>query len=155
MNGPDLEALERVLRFMERGGLSEFTWESNGEKIHLRRPDGGDVGRAVPMVQPAPQFFPTFSAPASVAPSTPVDSKHVTVKSPFVGTFYRAPSPTAAVYVEKGQRVEKGQVLCIVEAMKLMNEIESEVSGKIVEIPAASGKPVEFDQVLFVIDPNA
>ena len=109
----------------------------------------------MPMMQmPAQQQPQALSAPASAAAATgpaPVDDKAHVVTSPFVGTFYRKPNPDSPVYVALNDKVDKGQVLCIVEAMKLMNEIEAEVSGTVVEIYAQNGKPVEFGQKLFRI----
>src|SRR5208283_22023 len=100
---------------------------------------------------PAPKAAP--AAPAAAAPATDQNKMTKDIKSPMVGTFYRAPSPEAEPFVEVGQTVEIGQVVCIVEAMKLMNEIKSEVRGKITEVAVQNAEPVEFGQTLFVVDP--
>ena len=104
-------------------------------------------------MQPAPAAAP---APvATEAPAAPAeDSKYITIKSPIIGTFYRKPSPDKPLFVEVGQSIAEGDVLCIIEAMKLFNEIESEVSGKIVKILVDDASPVEFDQPLFLVDPS-
>jgi acetyl-CoA carboxylase biotin carboxyl carrier protein len=101
------------------------------------------------------------AAPVAVAPTAPVDSapadensKYITIKSPMIGTFYRKPSPDKPMFVEVGSSINKGDVLCVVEAMKLFNEIESEISGKIVKILVDDMSPVEFDQPLFLVDPS-
>jgi acetyl-CoA carboxylase biotin carboxyl carrier protein len=117
----------------------------------------GTVQVAAPMAaapaMAAPAAAPAPAAPAAAAPAA-VSSSTVDVKSPMVGTFYGAPEPGAKSYVSVGQSVKKGQVLCIIEAMKIMNEIESEVAGKVVEILATDAHPVEYGQVLFRVDPN-
>jgi len=108
-------------------------------------------------VQPQMQAAPS-AAPAPVATEAPAapaeDSKYITIKSPIIGTFYRKPSPDKPLFVEVGQSIAEGDVLCIIEAMKLFNEIESEVSGKIVKILVDDASPVEFDQPLFLVDPS-
>jgi acetyl-CoA carboxylase biotin carboxyl carrier protein len=103
----------------------------------------------------APQAAAPVAA-APVAPAAPVaeESKYVTIKSPIIGTFYRKPSPDKPVFVEVGSSIGKGDVLCVIEAMKLFNEIESEISGKIVKILVDDMSPVEFDQPLFLVDPS-
>ena len=98
--------------------------------------------------------MPTPVAPVADAAVSDVDSKYVTIKSPIIGTLYRKPSPDKAVFVEVGSTIAKGDVLCVIEAMKLFNEIESEVSGKIVKILVDDMSPVEFDQPLFLVDPS-
>ena len=128
--------------------LSELTYSPDGE-ICIRR--GAVAPVAAPMAVAAPAAgvsVPAASAPDSAKPAT-TEEAGTKVSSPFVGTFYRAPSPEAAVFVEVGQTVKKGQVLCIVEAMKLMNEIEAESDGKVAEILAENGDPVEYGQTLF------
>lgn len=139
--------LEALLKTLEAGGVSEFEYED--EKVRLRL--GFQRGSA-PAVVAAPRLATPVAAneaepPSPVAPAADL----ATVTSPFVGTFYRAPSPGADDFVHVGQTVKKGQTLCIVEAMKLMNEIESDVSGTIVEILVENGKSVEYGQKLFII----
>ncbi|HAB28003.1 MAG TPA: acetyl-CoA carboxylase, biotin carboxyl carrier protein, partial [Xanthomarina gelatinilytica] len=102
---------------------------------------------------PAPAAQPA-AAETTTATTTAEDSKYITIKSPIIGTLYRKPSPDKPVFVEVGQTIKEGDVLCIIEAMKLFNEIESEVSGKIVKVLVDDSSPVEFDQPLFLVDPS-
>jgi len=149
----NVKELKEMLDLMQQNGLSELEIEKNGCKIRLkkstgavevRRSDGGEVR--------------TVSSPESDAVSIPQSAKVakepeglVIVRSPMVGTFYSAPAPDKEPYVVKGKEVKEGSVLCIVEAMKLMNEIKSEMSGRVVDILVTNGQPVEFDQPLFKI----
>jgi len=141
-----LAQLESLLRTLEAGGAGEFEYED--EKIRLKislargAPALPVVGRSV--VQVAAAVATAAEAPAA-------ESDVVAITSPFVGTFYRAPSPEAQNFVEIGHSVKKGQPLCIVEAMKLMNEIESELSGTVVDVLVENGKSVEYGQKLFLI----
>ena len=161
-----LSDLEKVLEMMGRHHVAELEYEAQGSRLHLRTQAAlaAQAHQAQPVFAPAPQLAyqpaPVAHAPAAAAPaaasapaSAPAASAGKTVTSPFVGTFYRSASPTASVYVNEGQAVKSGDVLCIVEAMKLMNEIEAEFSGKIVQILAENGQPVEFGEPLFVIQP--
>ncbi len=144
----DLKELRRLLRLLEKRNISEF--EIEDEKMRLRIVRGG-VARAVsaPIVEVAPATVASAALPAVVAHAPAVDDASIVfVTSPFVGTFYRSPSPDAPPVVEVGSAIREGQALCIVEAMKLMNEIEADCSGTIVEILAENGKPVEFGQKL-------
>ncbi len=153
----DLEYLERLVALLERSeSLSELEIEEGGNRIRLAKAAPAAVAMS-PIVAAAPAPVHATSAPApSAAPqeaapaAPPVPSGHE-VRSPIVGTFYRSPSPDSAPFVEVGQRVNKGDVLCIVEAMKLMNEIESDASGTIVKVLVENGKPVEYNQPLFLI----
>ena len=145
--------IQDLIEVLKRNNLAEIELERAGVRVRLRR----DLAPAPVATRgealTAPQDVPPNEAPAvNVLQDT---SGMVTITSPIVGTFYRSPSPDADPYVEEGDLVKKGQVLCIVEAMKLMNEIESELDGKIVKILADSTKAVEFAQPLFLIDPNA
>jgi len=108
------------------------------------------------MLQAAPSLAPQEVVPVQAAPPAAVseDSKYITVKSPIIGTFYRRPSPDKPLFAEVGQTISEGDVLCVIEAMKLFNEIESEISGKIVKILVDDASPVEFDQPLFLVDPS-
>ncbi|MBM4359461.1 MAG: acetyl-CoA carboxylase biotin carboxyl carrier protein [Deltaproteobacteria bacterium] len=149
----DLKKLKALLRTLAEGDVSEFEYRDNEARIRLVRgtPIAAHTGFAVPA--------PTMAAPPSAAPSgtvagaleAAIDESLVTVTSPFVGTFYRSPSPDASSFVEVGSRVNVGQTLCIVEAMKLMNEIEADCAGSIREVLVENGKPVEFGQPLFRI----
>jgi len=158
--------LKQILQALVEHGVSELTLETPDYKLTVRR--GGEVQMvavpqvvAAPVPAPAPAPVPAPApAPAEAAP-LPESSKPqeegcpgcVEVRAPIVGTFYRAPAPDAPPYVKEGDRVEKGQVLCIIEAMKLMNEIESEVSGIVKKILVQNGEPVEYGQPLFLIQP--
>jgi acetyl-CoA carboxylase biotin carboxyl carrier protein len=147
----DLNDLRRLLRILEKRNVSEFELED--DKMRLRLVRGGVV------VSSAPAHFAVAAATAPAAPiaasstAAPVvdDANTVYVTSPFVGTFYRSPSPDAPSFVEAGSTVRAGQALCIVEAMKLMNEIEADCAGTILEILAENGKSVEFGQKLFKV----
>jgi acetyl-CoA carboxylase biotin carboxyl carrier protein len=142
----EVDALAAVLR---RHDLSEIEVERDGVRLYLRR--GGELVAAAPPVHapaPAPVALPSGGS----APATETSDGNVSyITSPFVGTFYRAPSPDSAPFVDAGTRVKKGQTLCIVEAMKLMNEIESEVDGVVVQILVESGQAVEYGEPLFKI----
>jgi acetyl-CoA carboxylase biotin carboxyl carrier protein len=151
----DIDKLRALLEVLSAENVAEFEHEAEGVRVRIVR---GHVVSPVMQHAPAPQsVFPAAAAPLAAAMSgaapaaaeTPSDSVDLT--SPFVGTFYRSPSPDAPAFVEVGSVVRTGQTLCIVEAMKLMNEIEAEVSGTIVEIFAQNGKSVEFGQKLFRI----
>lgn len=149
----DLEQLRELMRAMTEFQMSDIELEKAGERISLKR--GGGV---VSVSTLAPSPVVAAAAPGSAAPPAPAaapsaedDANTQWITSPFVGTYYAAPSPGAAAFVKTGQSISPGTVLCIVEAMKLMNEIESEVSGVIVEIAAVNGKPVEYGDKLFKI----
>lgn len=136
--------------------LTELVVESGGTTITVRRqlagaPQAPAMPLHLPVHLPAAATHAPAAAPAATAPV--VDDKAHVVTSPFVGTFYRKPNPDSPSYVSLNERVEKGQALCIVEAMKLMNEIESEVAGKVAEVLAQNGQPVEFGQPLYRIEP--
>lgn len=147
---------------MERHQVCSLEWEKGGEKLSLRTaasvayeaPAPVAARVASPAFTPAPVAAVAHApaAPAAAAPAVEAKSNVKQVLSPFVGTFYRAPSPTAEPYVREGQAIKKGDVLCIIEAMKLMNEIEAEFPGKIVQLLVENGQPVEFGEPLFVIE---
>jgi acetyl-CoA carboxylase biotin carboxyl carrier protein len=145
----DLKELANLLRLLEKRNIAEF--EVEDEKVRLRIVRGG-AGRPTIHTAPTVEIEP---APGSLVPARDVavvdDANIAYVTSPFVGTFYRSPSPDAPPFVDVGSGVREGQALCIVEAMKLMNEIEADGAGTIVEILAENGKPVEFGQKLFKI----
>jgi len=160
--GVDLPEVERLLDFMEKHGLEEFEYERNGFRIRLRKPSAviAAPSRAVRAsdVTLAPPPAAVHDSGSSAPPQPPVEAAqaedlHV-IKSPIVGTFYGAPNPGAEMFVSVGSRVEVGQVLCIIEAMKLMNEIESDAAGEIARIFVESGHPVEYGQPLFGIRPH-
>ena len=154
----DLPEVERFLDFMHKHSLEEFEYERNGLRIRLRKASAvtpvAVLGAAA--VQPstteasAPVPEPAAPTPSRPASEGPAEDLHV-IKSPIVGTFYGAPNPGAGSFVTLGSRVEVGQVLCIIEAMKLMNEIESDAAGEVARIFVENGHPVEYGQPLFGI----
>ncbi len=153
VGGVRLADVEQLLAFMDKHGLEEFEYARGGVHIRLKKPGVLPVVGATRVVMasesgPALATEPPRSAThATAAPRTDL---HV-IKSPIVGTFYGSPSPGAEPFVTAGSRVEAGQVLCIIEAMKLMNEIESDVAGELVQIYVENGKPVEYGEPLFGI----
>lgn len=151
ISGDRAKDIQQLIDILKRNELAELEWEGDGYRIRLKR--NGAPSTHSPVVRDGP---PLREVPAEKpAGPTPVNRPGVvTVTSPIVGTFYRSPSPDADPYIEEGDLVKKGQVLCIVEAMKLMNEIESEVDGRIITILAESTKAVEYGQPLFLIDPT-
>lgn len=145
--------IHHLVELLRKHDLAELEVEHKGLRIRVRLGVSADAVPAV-LAEPARPGPEPFAQSASAAPEVVSDAL-VPVTSPIVGTFYRSPSPDADAYVEEGDYVKKGQVLCIVEAMKLMNEIESEVDGRIHQILAESTKPVEYGQPLFLIDSSA
>ena len=157
----DLKEIQNLIKFVAKSGASEVKLEMDDVKITIRTGSENETTyvqqvpmQAAPvMQQPAIAPAPVEATPAA-APSSNEDSKYVTIKSPIIGTFYRKPSPDKPVFVEVGTEVKEGDVLCVIEAMKLFNEIESEISGKIVKVLVDDSSPVEFDQPLFLVDPS-
>ena len=149
----DLKKLKALLRTLAEGDVSEFEYRENDAKIRLVRGPRVVAGAPVSTVAHVSAALPApvAIASASALAASSADEALVTVTSPFVGTFYSSPAPDAPSFVEVGGKVAVGQTLCIVEAMKLMNEIEADVSGVIAEILVENGKPVEFGQKLFRI----
>src|SRR5688572_10628773 len=155
----DFADIEKILTLVREHELAEFELERDGLKLRVRKaPAASPVQHFAPLAIPtaSPQIqHPVAAAPAPAAPAppAPVDDEMelAVVKSPIVGTFYRSPEPGAASFVEIGQRVKKDQVLCIIEAMKLMNEITSEYDGEIVSAYVENGKPVQYGERLFAI----
>lgn len=162
-SGVDLQEVERLLDFMEKHGLEEFEYERAGVRIRLRKPSAPVPGRASSVASeeaahsaPEPQRAGgqnTSAVPESAAEKTPAEDLHI-VKSPIVGTFYASASPESDPFVTVGSRVESGQALCIIEAMKLMNEIEADIAGQIAKIFVENGQPVEYGEPLFGISPR-
>jgi acetyl-CoA carboxylase biotin carboxyl carrier protein len=148
----NLKEIKELIALMNENNLTEIEMERDGLKIRLKKGVAGISSEIVPSEMPAP-VAPAPEVRITESRVEEIGKKTVQIKSPMVGTFYRAPSPEAAPFVEAGTKVEIGQVVCIVEAMKLMNEIKSEVKGKVVEILAEDGEPVEFGQALFIIEP--
>jgi acetyl-CoA carboxylase biotin carboxyl carrier protein len=163
MDGNKLNELRELVEFLKANDIAEFDMEQDDLKVRIKfagepaAPVAGfDMAQLSRLMASAPAAAPAHpaSAPAAVAPAAPAaeaEEKLHEVKSPIVGTFYESPSPGAPAFVKVGDQVEVGQVLCIVEAMKLMNEIESDVAGEVVKRIAASGQPVEYGQPLFAI----
>ncbi|HQE33249.1 MAG TPA: acetyl-CoA carboxylase biotin carboxyl carrier protein [Flavobacterium alvei] len=159
----DLKEIQNLIKFVANSGVAEVKLEMDDVKITIRTTLEGNVTEAtylqMPTAQPAlqPAVVPQQIAPVATpaAPAAPAEnSNYITIKSPIIGTFYRKPSPDKPMFVEVGSTIAKGNVLCVIEAMKLFNEIESEVSGKIVKILVDDMSPVEYDQPLFLVDPS-
>jgi acetyl-CoA carboxylase biotin carboxyl carrier protein len=162
MDGNKLEELRELVEFLKANGIAEFDMEQDDLKVRIKfagepaaAPAGGfDMAQLSRLMASAPAAAPAAAAPGKSAAAelaAELEEKLHEVKSPIVGTFYESPSPGAPPFVKVGDQVEVGQVLCIVEAMKLMNEIESDVAGEVVKRIAASGQPVEYGQPLFAI----
>ncbi|MBN2453065.1 MAG: acetyl-CoA carboxylase biotin carboxyl carrier protein [Candidatus Omnitrophica bacterium] len=146
-----IKEIKDMINLMNENSLTELEIEKEGVRIKLRKGAGGGVEKAIEFV-PAPQV-PAQQVKSAEAAGKEEARKTVDIKSPMVGTFYRAPSPEAPPYVNMGDTISPGQVICIIEAMKLMNEIKADVKGKIVDIQVDNAEPVEFGQALFVIEP--
>jgi acetyl-CoA carboxylase biotin carboxyl carrier protein len=159
----DIKDIQNLIKFVSKAEVSEVKYKTKDFEITIRTPLGGnEINYAQPAVyHSAPQ---QMSAPLAPAPAAPANtaaeelasdiSKYVVIKSPMIGTFYRKPSPDKETFVNVGDTVSVGTVVCVIEAMKLFNQIESEVSGKIVKILADDATPVEYDQPLFLVDPS-
>ncbi|OOV28910.1 acetyl-CoA carboxylase, biotin carboxyl carrier protein [Flavobacterium sp. LM5] len=160
----DLKEIQNLIKFVANSGVAEVKLEMDDVKITIRTTLEGNVTETT-YVQQLPTQGALQSAQAVIpqavtvavpveAPAPSEESKYVIIKSPIIGTFYRKPSPDKPVFAEVGSTIAKGDVLCVIEAMKLFNEIESEISGKIVKILVDDMSPVEFDQPLFLVDPS-
>lgn len=153
----DIKDIENIIKILRQNEVTEFELEQEGTRVKLARTPAGGFAHiesrmeVVPAVQVA---MPVATVSSGAAPQEDL-GRFVKVESPIVGTFYRRPSPDAENFVKEGDSISKGSTLCIIEAMKLMNEIEAPTSGKIVKILGAEGKVVEFGEVLFLIDPAA
>jgi acetyl-CoA carboxylase biotin carboxyl carrier protein len=157
----DLKEIQNLIKFVANSGVAEVKLEMDDVKITIRTTLEGNVTETtyvqqMPAQNTLQQAAPQQIAPVAPTPEAPVAevSNLITIKSPIIGTFYRKPSPDKPMFVEIGKTIAKGDVLCVIEAMKLFNEIESEVSGKIVKILVDDMSPVEFDQPLFLVDPS-
>lgn len=148
----DTEYIEKLAKIIADNSLTEISLEDGEQALTIRK----DLPEVVQTVATAPVVQPSAPAPAAVAAApaadAPVAKKGTPITSPMVGTFYSSPSPDAPAFVQVGKTIKQGDVVCIVEAMKLMNEIESEVAGKVVEICVENGQPVEFGQVLMYVE---
>lgn len=175
----DIKEIQELIKFVAKSGVSEVDLEIGEMKISIKTPPKKGRGQVETVLQQipvaaAPSMAPVAvsAAPVVAAPAAPEaassepaetpavstaetdDSKYITIKSPMIGTFYRKPSPDKDVFVNVGDEITSGSVVCVVEAMKLFNEIESEVSGKIVKVLVDDMSPVEYDQPLFLVDPS-
>jgi len=168
----DLSQIQSLIKFVSKSGVNEVELETKDFKINIKTTKGADP--ATQVVMPAQGYLPPQPAAPAPAPAAPApapapeaakggddkkggdadDSKYITIKSPMIGTFYRSSSPDADAFVSVGDEIAPGKVICIIEAMKLFNEIEAEVSGKIVKVLADDASPVEYDQPLFLVDPS-
>lgn len=163
----DIKEIQSLIKFVAKSGASEVKLEMEDIKITIRTgsiSSGNETTyvQQIPMAQAPMAQMPAMpsetpaaaSEAASADTAADEDAKYITVKSPIIGTLYRKPSPDKPAFVEVGSDISKGDVLCVIEAMKLFNDIESEVSGKIVKILVDDSSPVEFDQPLFLVDPS-
>jgi len=162
----DIKDIQNLIKFVAKSGASEVKLEMEDVKITIRTGEvkhGTEtIVQQMPMAMPMPQQVATMqrindvkpAEAATVVSKTNDESKFITIKSPIIGTFYRKPSPDKPVFANVGDTIKVGDTVCIIEAMKLFNEIESEVSGKIVKVLVDDASPVEFDQPLFLVDPS-
>jgi acetyl-CoA carboxylase biotin carboxyl carrier protein len=162
----DIREIQNLIKFVAKSGATEVKLEMDDFKITIKTTEAGAAEAffnqpvqmmpqmAQPMQVQAPAAAPAQAVATPAAPASADDSKYITIKSPMIGTIYRKPSPDKAPFVEVGTSIAVGDVVCVIEAMKLFNEIESEVSGKIVKVLVDDTSPVEFDQPLFLVDPS-
>lgn len=159
----DIREIQNLIKFVAKSGATEVKLEMDDIKITIKTTSENATVENGTYVQHIPATMPQMQAAAPIAQATEAatapavvndDAKYITVKSPIIGTFYRKPSPDKPTFVEVGTTIKTGDVLCVIEAMKLFNEIESEVSGKIVKVLVDDSSPVEFDQPLFLVDPS-
>ena len=149
----NIKEIKEMINLMNDNGISELEIEKDGLRVRLKRGTGGDIERLVERVAPKTTMpAPAISIPTAQTAAVAGGEKVLEIKSPMVGTFYKAPSPDTAPFVKAGDNIAIGQVICIIEAMKLMNEIKSEVRGKIVSVLVENADPVEFGQVLFLVE---
>ncbi|MCC6542158.1 MAG: acetyl-CoA carboxylase biotin carboxyl carrier protein [Flavobacteriales bacterium] len=160
----NLNQIQDLIKFVAKSGVSEVEIEQKDFKITIKTPAGKKevqvIAAPAPVYAPPPPVVAAAPAPAAAAPAPAApaaapaaESKYVTIKAPMIGTFYRAAGPGKPVFVNVGDEVKPGKPICIIEAMKLFNEIESDVTGKIVKVLVDDAKPVEYDQPLFLVDP--
>jgi len=147
----DIRKVKKLIELLEASSVDEIEIKEGEESVRISRNTGAPIAMAAPVAAPA-MPAPAALAPAPVTPEAAAPSATNAVKSPMVGTFYRSPSPDAAPFVEVGQNVRVGDVLCIVEAMKMMNQIEADHAGTVTAVHAENGDPVEFDQPLITVE---
>ena len=159
----NFKQIQQLIKFVSKTDVAEVNIENNNFKINIKGSKSTSVDPTSQVVQPIIQASPQVVQPVSVPQDLPKpepitesvsNENYITVKSPIIGTFYRKPSPDKDVFVNVGDSVKEGDTLCVIEAMKLFNEIESDFSGKIVKILVEDSSPVEFDQPLFLVDPS-
>ena len=158
----DIKQIQELVKLINKTSIGEITIEEDGTKITIKQKKDPSQkiytqGAAPQYNAPAPQAVPAPSLPTSSAPAPAVAPKSdnlITIKSPMIGTFYRSSAPDKPLFVNVGDEITSGKVVCIIEAMKLFNEIESEVKGKIVKVLVEDASPVEYDQPLFLVDPS-
>lgn len=164
----NLSQIQELIKFVAKSGVSEVEIEQKDFKITIKTPAGHKAAPVQVIAAPAPAYAvpppapaapvaapaPASAAPAAPAPAPAADAKYITIKAPMIGTFYRASGPGKPVFVNVGDDIKPGSKICIIEAMKLFNEIESEVGGRIVKVLMDDAKPVEYDQPLFLVDPS-
>tara|TARA_B100000886_G_C20422176_1_gene492147 strand:+ start:2227 stop:2736 length:510 start_codon:yes stop_codon:yes gene_type:complete len=168
----DIKEIQELIKFVAKSGATEVNLEIDNVKISIKSPakkgavPETTIIQQIPVAQSPAAVMPTATqAPAPPAAATPAndapaksepndDDKYITIKSPMIGTFYRKPAPDKDTFVNVGDNIKSGDVLCVIEAMKLFNEIESELSGKIVKVLVDDSTPVEYDQPLFLVDPS-
>ncbi len=162
----NLKDIQNLIKFVAKSGASEVKLEMEDIKITIKTGASEENRGETTYIQqlpamPAQQQMQMAAQPAAAQPAQEVvnaedaaDSKFIVIKSPIIGTFYRRPAPDKPVFIEVGKTINTGDVLCVIEAMKLFNEIESEISGKIVKVLVEDSSPVEFDQPLFLVDPS-
>jgi acetyl-CoA carboxylase biotin carboxyl carrier protein len=151
----DIKQIQDLIKFVHKSGVNEVSIEENDFKITIKTNQAPTVVTAsIPAAAPvAAAPAPVAASPAAPAPASSESDNYLTIKSPMIGTFYRSASPDKPSFVNVGDEIKAGQVLCVVEAMKLFNEIEAEISGRIVKVLVDNASPIEFDQPLFVVEP--
>ncbi|MEO5891543.1 MAG: acetyl-CoA carboxylase biotin carboxyl carrier protein [Ferruginibacter sp.] len=158
----DIKQIQELVKLINKTNIGEITIEEEGVKITIKQKkdpvqhiiSGGQSGQMYSAPPPPPQNAPAATAPPAPIAETPKADNYITIKSPMIGTFYRQLGPGKPVLTNVGDEVSPGKVVCIIEAMKLFNEIESEVTGKIVKVLVEDASPVEYDQPLFLVDPS-
>jgi len=160
----DFKQIQELIKMINKSNIGEVTIEEKGFKLTIKQkeePVQNVIASAMPSPMAMAASFPQVNQASNPAPAektkaadAPPPSNTITIKSPMIGTFYRSPAPGKPVFIEPGDDITPGKVVCIIEAMKLFNEIESEVKGRIVKILAEDASPVEYDQPLFLVEPN-
>lgn len=163
----NIKEIQDLIKFVAKTGVSEVEIEQKDFKLTIKSEDksvreekqiivqaAAPAAPVAPVAAPAPVAAAPAAAPAPAAPAASEEDNYITIKSPMIGTFYRSPGPDKDSFVNVGDTIGNGDTVCIIEAMKLFNEIESEVSGKIVKVLVDDSSPVEYDQPLFLVDPS-